>query len=338
MSRPPVSFIAWSSVSGRSREISEALRGDSFCVYPGGTGRRWPAPLRYVVSTALTVGYLLRRRPRAVIATNPPVFPGLVAMAYGKIFRAPVVLDSHPASFGRKDSAAGKRLLPLHRWMVSRVTASVVTTTDWVRVVQDWGGTADLLHEAPGDWELQPLPDDDSRPVVLVVGIFSGDEPVQEVLDAASAAPKLDVRLTGDIARLSPGVVARAPDNVTFVGFLDREQFRAGVYGAHVILTLTTEPTSIMRAACEAVFAGRPLVLSDWPALRETFPHAVHVRNDAEDIARGMTEATDRLTELARLAPAGAAEQRARWDAQLTMLRRRLEVADPQPPMPGLRT
>jgi glycosyltransferase involved in cell wall biosynthesis len=251
-------------------------------------------------------------------------------MAYGRIFRAPVVLDSHPASFGRKGSAAGKRLLPVHRWMVSRVASSVVTTSDWVQVVRDWGGDADLLHEAPGDWDTRPLPPVDSRPIVLVVGIFSGDEPVSEVLEAAAAAPELDVRLTGETSRLAPGLVARAPDNVTFVGFLGREDYRAAVYGAHVILTLTTEPTSIMRAACEAVFAGRPVVVSDWPALRETFPHAVHVDNNAEGIARGILEAVDRLDELVHVATTAADEQRARWKAQLAMLERRLQLGTPE--------
>src|SRR4030095_12757937 len=113
MTRPRVSFIAWSSVAGRSREISQALHGEDFCVYPFKLRRRWLVPVRYALSTVCTIAYLLARRPRSVVATNPPVFPGLLAMASGRLARAPVVLDSHPAAFGRKGSAAGRGLLPV---------------------------------------------------------------------------------------------------------------------------------------------------------------------------------------------------------------------------------
>ena len=36
MSRPPVSFIAWSPVGGRSEEIAEALGGEARCFYRRG--------------------------------------------------------------------------------------------------------------------------------------------------------------------------------------------------------------------------------------------------------------------------------------------------------------
>jgi hypothetical protein len=148
-------------------------------------------------------------------------------MAYGWLAGAPVVLDSHPAAFGRKGSASGRGLLPVHRWMVSRVSSSVVTMEDWVDVVASWGGRADLLHEAPGTWELRPVPALRSRPVVLVVGIFGGDEPVAEVLTAAAMVGDVDLRMTGDVGRLAPGVQASAPDNVSFVGFLGSADYRS---------------------------------------------------------------------------------------------------------------
>jgi hypothetical protein len=110
------------------------------------------------------------------------------------------------------------------------------------------------------------------------------------------------------------------------------------VYDAHVILTLTTEPTSVMRAACEAVFAGRPLIVSDWPVLREFFSYAIHVHNEPTDIARGIRQAVDQLTELAAIAPDAAAGQHRRWQAQLAALRERLDLpADPEPVEPAVK-
>lgn len=44
-------------------------------MYPFRLFRHWLVPVRYVLSAVCTVGYLLVRRPRSVVATNPPVFP-----------------------------------------------------------------------------------------------------------------------------------------------------------------------------------------------------------------------------------------------------------------------
>jgi glycosyltransferase involved in cell wall biosynthesis len=278
-------------------------------------------PLRYAVSALATAAYLARHRPRAVIASNPPVFPGLLALAYGRLAGAPVLLDSHPSSFGRKDDRLSARLLPLHAWLARRVTATLVTTEHWVRQVAAWGGRGQIVHEAPSGWaesEPRALPD---RPVVLFAGVFAADEPVAEVIEAARRVPAVKVQVTGGLHRCPPSLRAGAPSNVSFVGFLAGPEYRQAVLRADVVLALTTEPTSVMRAAYEAVYAGRPLVTSDWPDLRALFPHAVHVGNHAGAIAAGLSEALHRHDELAAACPEAAAAQRARWQEQLLALR-----------------
>jgi hypothetical protein len=89
---------------------------------------------------------------------------------------------------------------------------------------------------------------------------------------------------------------------------------------------LTTEPTSVVRAGFEAVYAGRPLIVSDWPELRESFPHAVYARDDEAGIARAMGEAVERHAELSQAAPAALAHTRRRWAGQLAELRKLLEL------------
>ena len=48
-----------------------------------------------------------------------------------------------------------------------------------------------------------------------------------------------------------------------------------------------------MRAAYEAVYAGRPLIISDSPERRDLFPHAIHVTNDAASIEQGLRLAVE---------------------------------------------
>ncbi len=320
MGRPAVGFVAWSRVSGREVEIAEALGGQARCFYPWWLGRRASTPLRYAVSAFGTIAYLARHRPRAVIATNPPIFPGLLALAYGRLAGAPVLLDSHPSAFGRKGDRLSARLLPLHAWLTRQVTATLVTTQDWVGQVSAWGGSGQIVHEAPSGWsQTRPraLP---ARPVVLFAGVFAADEPVAELMEAARRLPAVELQVTGDLRRCPPALRAVAPENVTFLGFLAGPEYRQAVERADVVLALTTEPTSVMRAAYEAVYAGRPLVVSDWPVLEALFPHAVHVGNHADGIAAGLSEALRRHAELVAACPAAAAVQRERWERQLTAL------------------
>jgi glycosyltransferase involved in cell wall biosynthesis len=325
--RPSVAFIAWSSVSGRSLEIARALGGEARCFYDFGFVRRRLVPLRYAASALRTVAYLLLRRPRAVIATNPPVFPALIAYLYGRLRGAPVVLDSHPTSFGFYADKRFVTLMPLHRFLMSRVRGTIVTVEELAEEVRRQGGRAALVHEAPPLWSVPPAePLGERPPVVLFVGIFASDEPVELLVEAARRLPEIEVRVTGDVRKCPPELLADTPENVHFVGFLDPQAYRDAIAAANVVMTLTTRPESVDRGANEAVFARRPLIVSDWPAARRYFPYAVHVPNTADGIAAGLREAVGRYEQLRQKADLALAEQQGRWEAQLDELRELIAV------------
>jgi hypothetical protein len=136
------------------------------------------------------------------------------------------------------------------------------------------------------------------------------------VIEAARLVPECDFLVTGDVAECPPAVRAAAPDNVNFVGFLDPVGYRGAVEEANMVLTLTTEPLSVMRAAYEAVYAERPVILSDWPINRELFADAVHVCHRPEDLAAGVREVCAGYDHA--LARTGRARDRqmTRWEAQ----------------------
>ncbi|MGH9048059.1 MAG: glycosyltransferase, partial [Acidimicrobiales bacterium] len=147
-----VCFVAWGSVPGRSAELASAVGGEARCFFPPRDARP-PLALRYLFSAIATVTYLLGRRPRAVIATNPPVFAALVAYGCARALGARFVLDSHPGGFGAQGDRVAARLQGLHRWLATRAAAVLVTEETWARTVAMWGGTALIVHEAPADWD-----------------------------------------------------------------------------------------------------------------------------------------------------------------------------------------
>ena len=326
-SAAPVSFIAWGAVSGRSREIAEALGGESHCIFPPESSWRPHASIRYVLATFDTAAYLVRHRPRSVLVTNPPVFAGLVALACARLFGATVVLDSHPGGFGAQGDTLSAKLQGLHRWLVRHVDGSAVASPQWVEVVREWGGAVVEVHEAPGPLVPSPrLRAQGSRLRVLCVGRLAPDEPADEIVRAASLLPDCDFLVTGDVARW-PELVPGAPANVTFTGYLGPDAYAQAIQDADVILTLTTEPSSVMRAAYEAVYALRPLIVTDTPLNRNLFPHAVLVDNDAEGIAGGVRRLRDGWPDFAQAAPEARAVQLERWAHQRHQLQVLLGLA-----------
>ncbi|MGY5882435.1 glycosyltransferase [Modestobacter lacusdianchii] len=325
---PAVSVITWQRHAGRAEEMAAALGGRAVHVhFPALTAGVPRNLLRFGLSALVTGWHLLTRRPRAVVVTNPPVVPGLLATTYGALTRRPVVLDSHPTSFGAKGHTLSRRLLPLHRWMARRASAVMVTTGHWVREVEGWGGRGLIVHEAPPRWEVpthrgRPT----GRPRVLFVGVFASDEPVDVVWGAARAMPDVDVLVTGDARRCPPELRTSMPANVQLLGFLGPAEYRAAVEEADVLLVLTTEPTSVVRAGYEAVYARRPLVVSDTPVLREVFPEAVHTSNDAAAVATALRTALSLAGDPERL-DAALELQQSRWDDQLSRLRAALTKA-----------
>src|SRR5271155_851743 len=313
--RPPFAFVAWGAVGGRSLEIAASLGGEARCFYPLKSGRRPPVLIRYLLSGARTGSYLLRRRPRFVVVTNPPVVAGIVTYFFARLVGADVALDSHPGGFGAQGDNVSAKLQGLHRFLARRSRFCMVTDDHWKDLLESWGAVGVVVHEAPPRWPSSP-PSRHSRLRVLCVSRFGGDEPVEAMVEAARLLPQQDFLLTGDIRACPEELRQNAPDNVRFVGFLDPDAYREIVQGSDVILTLTTEPTSVMRAAYEAVYAKRPLVLSDWPLSRQLFPHAVHVRNDPESLAAGLRNMDAKYGNYAGLTETAFAQQTQRWEAQ----------------------
>jgi glycosyltransferase involved in cell wall biosynthesis len=227
----------------------------------------------------------------------------------------------------------------LNAWLARRSVATLVANAALAERVRGWGAEAEVLHEAPPLWSVAPAAPPAGRPCVLFVCIFAGDEPVEAVLAAAARVPSVDVVVTGDLRRCPPALRAWAPANVSFPGFLSGDEYPAALARADVVLVLTTnEDISVPRSAYEAVWAGRPLVLSDAPAFRELFPFAVHVTNDADGIAAGLLAAVASHDELrARAEQAGRLQER-RWREQQRRLERLVAPGEPVRAEPELAT
>lgn len=323
--RRHVVYLAWSVNRGRVVELGGLLGAEPRLFYPSRLAGRRLTPVRYLVSILWTGYVLLRERPDVVLVINPPVLAAASAVGFARLTGAHVVVDSHPGGFGAQGDRLSALLQPLHRWAVRGSRSTLVTGEHWADVVRSWGGRPLVVHEPPAPWTSSFAAGADlvlnEQPRVLFLGTYGRDEPVSELAEAARLLPEVRLRVTGDPAVAPPGLVDALPANVEPVGYLGPADYQAEVLQADLVVVLTTEPTSVMRAAYEAVYARRPLVVTDWPGLRLVFPHAVHVPNNAQGIADGIRRALHDLERLNGLAVLAREQQEQRWEAQLAALR-----------------
>ncbi len=320
-----LAVIAWTP-SLRPHELAAELGGIAYTPYFPRLTRRAFVLVRYAVSAALTAGFLVRRRPRAVLVQNPPIVPGAIAYIYCRLAGARLVLDSHPRGFGHKGSLAGRLFQPLHERFMRHAAATMVASEPLAEEVRRAGGRPLVVHEPPPLWRIDTPPADDAPTTVLWVGIFATDEPVAEVVEAARLTPDVRFVLCGDPDRCPPEVRAAAPANVTFSGYRRGEDYRALVAEATIMMVLTTAPTSVPRGAFEAVAALRPLISSDQPLLRQQFPEAVFAANEAAALAAAVQEARGRLGALTAVAEQARERDARRWAAQRAGLLMALEL------------
>jgi glycosyltransferase involved in cell wall biosynthesis len=276
-------FLVWgpSGHGPRSRAFGRALGMD--VVFVSASRRRGPlaALYKYPVQGARTLALLFRRRPRVVFVQSPPSFAVLAAWAYALAARRRFVVDAHSCAMR---SVFWTRPRWLYRTLTRSAAATIVTNDHYAASLRAEGGTSLVIRDVPQE----PVPDrrrDATGPfTVMVVNTFAPDEPLGEILDAAAALPDVVFSVTGDPARVGRELPP-APPNVRFTGFLPEDGYRELMATSGAVMCLTTHDHTMQRGACEALWAGRPIITSDWALLRDYFDRGtVHVENSASSI------------------------------------------------------
>jgi hypothetical protein len=158
-----------------------------------------------------------------------------------------------------------------------------------------------------------------SPPTFLVPASFSPDEPIQELVAAASGCPNASFLITGHLHRLNDSsLVASAPPNVRFVGFLPLGEFDSLLAGCDAVVAFTRNEDVQLSACGEAVGAGKPMLISDTHTLRSLFPlGSVFVdSSDPDSIRAGIHRMVENLPEHTLVARNRGSAFLERWKEQ----------------------
>jgi glycosyltransferase involved in cell wall biosynthesis len=239
---------------------------------------RGPRLVRYVGQIARTLAVLQAEPVRAVFVQNPSLVLTATVLCWRLVTAGhyQVVMDAHNEAIEPyvNDSTVVRAV---SRWAIRKSDFTIVTNPFLAARVTALGGRPVILPDPMPNVAPTDPPDlrDGDTVRVLVVATYAKDEPIDAILQAAAdAGPTYEFRFTGNFRKLQPDVIAAAPRNVTFLGFLRDDEYWRQMRDAHVVLDLTLMDNCLVCGAYEAVAVGRPAILSETRALMEHFKDA----------------------------------------------------------------
>jgi glycosyltransferase involved in cell wall biosynthesis len=284
------------------------------------------AAFKYLPQSAKTWSILRRERPAAVYVAISPVFAALSVYLYCLVSGAGFVMDVHNhALYSRQ----WRWSVPLVRLLARRSLMNIVDQPLNRELFDEWGVPVLILERPPlpPDRGLELLPGSDAFSVT-VINTFADDEPIAPVFGAAELLPAVMFYVLGDTGLADRDVLAGAPPNVTFTGYLNGDDYWSRLYSSQAIVALTTADYSLLSAAIEAMTVERPPILSRRQALTDYFSKgAVFVDHTAESIAEGVMELMEDDGRLTREISELNLEKRQRWESEADELASVLQEA-----------
>lgn len=308
--RPGWVFIDWSAHCSRSENFSRRVGMKFLRRHKKHTG---PASLltKYVYQFGATTLDLVRERPEVVWCMSPSTFTVLPVWAYCKVTGAKFGIDAHTGAF---EGTPWAKIRALQFFFSREAKVTAVTNAYLKGLVEGEHGQTLLVPDVPTELDAPSRRDFGPGFHAVYVASFSADEPIDVVIEAARLAPQVTIWVTGKPKGKALELLAAAPPNLKLLGFLSRDEYLAALAGANAVVALTTRDHTMQRAAYEAIYLGTPVIVSDWPILRENFAEGgLVVENTGLALAGAFTAAAAAPDELRRNAEKLRQKKLSRW-------------------------
>ncbi len=278
-------FLKWFPYDKRNEAISQSIGARCLFIHSLKKKTWINAPLRYVLQFIRTFVQLWKEKPQTIFVTNPPIFAAATVAMYCATCNGRFVIDSHGGVFNHKWKFAE----PLHRLLVRKALLNIVTNRSFEAIYKGWGGKTFIINDLVFDIPKQNEVMLSKRFNVMVVCSFDPDEPVEEIIAAATELPEVSFYVTGNYRRASRDLTIGKPDNLILTGFVPDQDYFDMLHSCNAVMVLVTQGNTMQQGAYEAVSVKKPMILSDWEILRETYPEgAIFVNNSKDSIKDGV--------------------------------------------------
>jgi glycosyltransferase involved in cell wall biosynthesis len=328
-----VLFLVWGPPSHgpRSRVFARELGIEVRFVWATRRRGLLIAPLKYAYQALGTLWLLTRRQPRVIFVQSPPSLAVMFVNLYCLLSGACFIVDAHSDAM---QSIYWTRPRWLYRALARRALATIVTNDHFAQTVRKWGGNALVVRDIPTEFATQADYPVEGTFNVLVVNTFAPDEPLAEIMIAATDLKEVTFYVTGDES--NAGSLPAVPPNVRFTGFLPDDSYYGLMAASQAVMCLTTRNHTMQRGACEALSMSVPIITSKWPLLENYFSKGtVHVDNTAAGIRHGLRQMMEHYSRYRAEIKQLQVAQRDEWDSALLALMalvdRSLDVKRGQP-------
>jgi hypothetical protein len=270
---------------------------------------------------------LRKERPRIIICQSPPIACAFIAMVYRNLFawtsKPKILIDIHTGAIMKPWSKNISRLI-----MKYASVNIVINKEQQNLLIQKYKIRPIVLEDPIPDFTdiLLSANKQEGYKIeqkaifnVAVISSFAYDEPLQIVFDAASQLPDVYFYITGDKKNADEDLLIKKPDNVIITGFLDYNTYVDLLRKVDVIMDLTTENTSMVAGAYEAVALEQPLILTNWIPLKRYFNKGtIYIDNSLDDIKKAVTIARTKKEELSKEMHQLKVERTKEWNEKIS--------------------
>jgi hypothetical protein len=278
-------YLIWAPYNRRAESFSEGLEIETWFIHYFQYQKMKWSVVKYPLMALKTCFLLVKKRPDCVIVMTPPLFTVLFVHLYCRFFGKKYLIDAHTGSL---ISRPWTYFNGLHRFLCRGALRTIVTNGRLADLVRSWGGRT-LIMNPP-----VRFPSLSSRPkfetcTLTVVAAFSFDEPLMEILQAATRHPDIQFHVTGNKSKAGPELLSFESGHIHFTGFLPQNEYLELLNRSDGVICLTTRDHTLQSGGEEALFMGKPVITSDFQILREFLSKgAVFVKPRREAIAEGI--------------------------------------------------
>lgn len=278
-------FLKWFPYDKRNEAISSAIGASCYFVYSLNKRTLWNAPIRYFLQFFKTLSLLYQEKPDVILVTNPPIFASFPVALYCFTNKKRFVIDSHTGAFAKK----WKFVEFMHKFLSKKALLTVATNPALEISYKNWGAKTFILGDLVFDIPKKNSLNLSGNFNIVVICSYDPDEPIKEILKTACELPNANFYLTGNHKRLSSKILELKPDNIKFTGFLPDQEYFDLLHACDAIMVLVNQDNTMQQGAYEAVSIRKPMILSNWKILKDTYKlGTVFVNNEQDSIKNGI--------------------------------------------------
>jgi glycosyltransferase involved in cell wall biosynthesis len=252
-----------------------------------------PRLIRHPIFILKTLIILLFERPSVLLVQNPSIILAVMVSLIKKLklMNYFLVVDSHNGGIIPDHNAFF--LNWIYKFIQQLADITIVTNFNLAEIIRNHGGTPFVLPDKiPEPIEINELNlVGDFK--FLLVSTFAKDEPIEEIIIAASSLDYGDkIYITGNYNKADPNLLNKLNNSIVLTGFLKDSDYWGYLKNVDCVVDLTLRDDCLVCGAYEAIAVDKPLILSDTEILRKTFfKGTVFTKNVSSSIRAAFKEA-----------------------------------------------